>query len=221
MPNRFFGPLHAINLHTIWLIVILMMTISAAGYIAIRLMGPQFGLPLSGLASGFVSSAATIAAMGARASQQPVLSRAAVAGAVLSTVATILELGIVLGATSRVTLVTLAVPLTAAGIAALLYGIAFTLRSFRSDPTMAIERGRAFSIKTAVLFAITIALMLLVSAVLHSLFGERGLLVAAAAAGFADTHSSAVSVASLVSAGAPLTSRMPPSRFWPASLPTH
>lgn len=201
VPDRFIGPFKAINPHTIWIIVILMMSISAAGYIAVRLMGPKIGLPLAGLASGFVSSAATIGAMGSRAAQEPALLRTAVAGAVLSTVATIVELTIVLAATSRATLLALAVPLFASGITALLYGLLFTVKTFHSETPLTIARGRAFSLKTAVIFAATIALMLFVSAALNVWMGERGVIVAATAGGFADTHSPAVSVASLVAAG--------------------
>ncbi|MGE5111315.1 MAG: MgtC/SapB family protein [Acidobacteriaceae bacterium] len=201
VPNRFVGPFKAINPHTIWVIVILMMSISAAGYIAVRLMGPKVGLPLAGLASGFVSSAATIGAMGSRAAQEPALARAAVAGAVLSTVATIVELAVVLAATNRATLMALAVPLLASGIAALLYGLFFAARTFRSKMPLMTTRGRAFSLKTAAIFAATIAVMLFVSAALNVWMGERGVIVAATAGGFADTHSPAVSVASLVSAG--------------------
>ena len=56
MPDRYLGPYGAINPRIIWRIVILMMSISAGGYIAVRPMGPRFGLPIAGLASGFVSS---------------------------------------------------------------------------------------------------------------------------------------------------------------------
>lgn len=201
VPNRFVGPFQAINPHTIWVIVILMMTISAAGYVAVRLLGPRIGLPLAGLASGFVSSSATIAAMGSRSVQEPALARSAVAGAVLSTVATIIELAVVLAATNRATLLALAVPLVASGTVALLYGLLFTIKTLRSETPLATVKGRAFSLRTAVAFAATIALMLLISAALNAWMGERGVVLAASAAGFADTHSPAVSVASLVSAG--------------------
>ena len=115
MPDRYLGPFGAINPRTIWKIVILMMSISAGGYMAVRLLGPRFGLPIAGLASGFVSSTATIGAMGARALQEPALARSAVAGAVLSTVATILQMVAVLAATSRSTLYQMRFPLIAAG----------------------------------------------------------------------------------------------------------
>ncbi len=57
-PNRYLGPFGAINPRTIWKIVILMISISAGGYIAVRLVGARFGLPAAGFASGFVSSTA-------------------------------------------------------------------------------------------------------------------------------------------------------------------
>lgn len=200
VPNRFVGPFRAINPHTILVIVILMMSISAAGYVAVRLLGPKFGLPIAGLASGFVSSAATVAAMGSRSKQEPQVARAAVAGAVLSTVATIVQLAIVIAATSQSTLVALAVPLVASGIAALLYGLLLTVKTLRSDAPLTTARGHAFSLKTALSFAASIAVMLFTSAAMNAWKGERGVILAAGFSGFADTHSPAVSIASLVSA---------------------
>ncbi len=201
VPDRYVGPFNAINPHTIWIIVILMMLISALGYVAVRLMGPRFGLPIAGLASGFVSSIATISSMGGRAKKEPGLSRPAVAGAILSTVATIVELSIVVAATSRPTLNVLKIPLVAAGLVIVAYGVLFTLRTIRSEVPGTIQKGHAFSLRTAVGFALAIAVMLLVSATLNNWFGERGVIAAAAIAGFADAHSVAVSVASLVASG--------------------
>src|SRR5215472_1274112 len=121
MPNRYIGPFHAINPRMIWRIVVLMISISATGYILVRLLGVRLGLPLAGLFSGLFSSTATIASMGSRAQEQPALSRPAVAGAVLSTVATIVELAAVLAATSGPVLTILAIPLTTMGIVACIW----------------------------------------------------------------------------------------------------
>ena len=67
MPDQAMGPFSALNRHSIWIIVILVMAIGAFGHIAVRLLGARFGLPIAGLASGFISSTATIGVMGARA----------------------------------------------------------------------------------------------------------------------------------------------------------
>lgn len=200
MPDRYLGPFGAINPRIIWKIVVLVMSISAAGYIAVRLLGPRVGLPLAGLASGFVSSTATIGAMGTRAAQDPAVARPAVVGAVLSTVATVVEMVAVLAATSRSTLHQMRFPLLAAGLAALAYASFFIMRPMQRDTAPSSQKGRAFSLKTAISLGALLAVVLVISAALNTWLGQAGVLAAAAVAGLADAHAAAVGVASLVSA---------------------
>ena len=87
-PDRFMGPFDALNPRAIARLIVVVMAISALGYVAMRSLGPRYGLPLAGFASGFISSTATIYSMGERASRQPALMSSAVAGAVLSSIAT-------------------------------------------------------------------------------------------------------------------------------------
>lgn len=122
-PDRYLGPFNALNPRTIWTIAILIMSISAVGYLSLRVMGPRVGLPITGLTSGFVSSAATISSMGARAAQESSLLAGAVAGTVLSTVATVIQMAVVLEATNQQTLLALWLPLACAGITATVYGV--------------------------------------------------------------------------------------------------
>jgi uncharacterized membrane protein (DUF4010 family) len=178
-----------------------MMAISGAGYAAVRIFGARKGLPIAGLASGFISSTATIGAMGARVKTTPALLRVGVAGAVLSTIGTIIQLAIVLSATSPTTLRSLAAALICAGLVAVAYGIAFTIGAFGEKAEDQVQPGRAFSLPTAMAFALTLATVLIASAALQQWFGERGIVAAAAVAGFVDTHSAAISVASLVVSG--------------------
>ncbi len=199
-PDRAVGPFGVLNPRTLWKLVVLVMAISASGYVLLRLLGPGLGLPLSGLASGFVSSAATIGAMGQRAVKEPALGRAAAAGAVLSTVATVVQMAVVLYATSPATLDAARAPLIFAGLAAAAYGLAFALRVSRARDEAPATRGRAFDLKASILFALTVSTILLISAAVNQSFGARGLGIAAAVAGFADTHAAAISVASLVAA---------------------
>jgi uncharacterized membrane protein (DUF4010 family) len=201
LPDQPMGPYGALNPRTIWIIVILVMAISAAGYAAVRMLGARLGLPIAGLASGFISSTAAIGAMGATAAKAPGVLAAAVAGAVLSTVATVVQMAVVVGATSRVTLQALSVPLICAGLAAVAYGAVFTIPALRQEAENEVHPGQAFSISTALLFALTLSGILVASAALREWFGETGITVAAAGAGFVDTHSAAISVASLVASG--------------------
>jgi uncharacterized membrane protein (DUF4010 family) len=201
LPDRQLGPYGALNLRSIWIIVILVMAIGAAGHIAVRALGDRFGLAIAGLASGFVSSIATIGAMGARAATTPAVLGAAVAGAVLSTVATIVQMCAVLGITSMTVLRELSIPLFCAGLVAASYGAFFTIKALRGTKEGDSPHGHAFSFSSAVILAATLSAVLVVSAALRENFGEVGVIVGAALAGFADTHSAAVSIASLVASG--------------------
>ena len=198
LPDHPIGPYGALNLRTIWVVVILVMAVSALGYIAVRVVGARFGLPLAGLAAGFISSVATIGSMGARAQKEPELLKPAVAGAVLSSVATIVQLAILIAATSLETLRALWLPLVLSAAAAILYGGAFTLWALRHQAEDREPPGSAFSLRIALAFAAVLAVVLLAAAAAQDWFGEAGVFVAAAVAGFADTHSAAISVASLV-----------------------
>lgn len=73
---------------TLLLTVVMILSLQAAGHVALRLLGARAGLALSGLFSGFVSSTATIASMAAHARAQPQQSGPALAGALFSTAAT-------------------------------------------------------------------------------------------------------------------------------------
>jgi uncharacterized membrane protein (DUF4010 family) len=201
IPDRYLGPFDAINLRSVWSIVILIMAISACGYITVRALGSRYGLPTAGFASGFVSSSATIAAMGARVVGDSRLLGPAVSAAVLSTVATVAQISIVVAATSPETLLALAVPLTFAGLAAVAYGLIFAFSHKETSPDAPGNPGEAFSFKSALLLAAILAVVLVAAAALRTWFGERGLVAAAAMAGFADAHATAVSVASQVAAG--------------------
>jgi uncharacterized membrane protein (DUF4010 family) len=201
VPDRYVGPFSGINPRTIWRIVILIMSISAGGHIAIRSLGPRLGLPLAGLASGFVSSVATTASMGEHARKNPEILRPAVAGAVLSTVASVIQLGVVLAATNWQTLSIFRLSLVGASLMAVVYGGVLTFKSLRESAPGSMQVGRAFSLKTALLFASLIAVVQLLAAALNARFGSNGVIVGSALAGFADSHAPAVSVASLAASG--------------------
>lgn len=202
LPDHPIGPYGALNLHTIWLVVILVMGVSALGYIAVRIVGPRFGLPLAGLASGFISSSATVGAMGARAAREQEMMMPAAAGAVLSSVATVVQLGILVAAIDLAAFKAFLVPLLFSGGAAILYGGTFTLWALRQERGKVEQiQGSAFSLRTALIFAAILAGVLVLAAALQNWFGEAGVIFAAGAAGFADTHAPAISVASLVADG--------------------
>lgn len=201
VPSQAIGPFEAINPRNLWLIVILVMTISALGHLGLRWLGGRVGLPLVGLISGFISSVATISTMGERAKETPHLMRAAVAGAVLSSLATILQIAMLLIAIHPPTLHALQWPLVFAGISTAIYGFVTTLHAFQKNGIQANLPSKSFSVKTALKFASIIAFILVISAALKLWFGQVGLVAASAVAGLADVHAATISVASFAVSG--------------------
>jgi uncharacterized membrane protein (DUF4010 family) len=199
-PDRSLVALGGVNPRQVWQLVVLILTVQAVGDVALRLFGARLGLALSGLVSGFVSSTATIATMGARARRHPDLRTACVAGAWFSTVSTALMLLLIAALLSSGVLRLLAPAMGSALLMALLLGVA----ALRHHPLPAGEdraRGRAFSLRQALGLALLFSGMAAAVAWLQGLLGTLATLAAAALAGFADTHSAGAAVMGLAARG--------------------
>lgn len=203
LPDRALDPWGVFNLHRLWRLLVLVLAINALGYVGQRALGPRLGLPTAGLAGGFISSTATIAAMATHAIAHPAQRSAALAAALLSNVATIVMLALILAVLAPGLLPTLQGALwLSGGTATLIGGLASfnAWKAMRGNAEQA-ERGRAFQPKAALLLVSVLAIVLLLSALLSSRFGQQGALIAAAIAGFADAHSATASLAQLHTAG--------------------
>lgn len=200
-PDQFMGPFNAINPYDVAKLIVVVMAISACGHVAMRWLGPKYGLPLAGFASGFVSSAATIHAMGQKATANPALMGAAVSGAVFSTFATLLQMAAVIAMVQPALLLVMAIPLALGGLVAAVYALVVLVMGARDpQPSTAMEAGHAFKLSTSVAFAALLSVVMVVSAGLNATLGGSGALLAAAVAGLADAHATAASAASLLSA---------------------
>ena len=200
-PTEPIDPWGVVQPRKLWMLAVLVMAINGLGYVALRALGAKTGLAVAGLLSGFVSSTATIGAMGARTKSQPDLRKGAVAGAAASSVATVIQLAIVVGLVSTPTLLLLTPSLIASGLAAVIYAGIFALRSFRETSEADAPKGRPFEPKTAMVFVLVVGVTLVISALLTQWLGDRGLLLAAGVAGFSDAHAPAISSASLAASG--------------------
>lgn len=201
LPDRSIGPFSGLNPSLIWRLVILLMTIQAAGHVAARIVGTRYGLSVAGLIGGFVSSAATTNAMGAKAKSNPRALNAASLAALLSSVATFIQLLIVVGVTSRTALPVVAIPVVCGGLTIIAYSALF---GFRTSGEVAADyegSGHAFDLKSALVVAVSLAAVFVLAAALDLRFGGQGATMAAGIAGFADAHAAAASVAALVAAG--------------------
>lgn len=58
LPNEAYGPWEVLNPFRIWLMVVFVSAVGFTGYVAIKLLGPQRGIGITGLLGGLVSSTA-------------------------------------------------------------------------------------------------------------------------------------------------------------------
>jgi uncharacterized membrane protein (DUF4010 family) len=201
LPNQPIDPFGVVNLRLAWSLTVLMLSINALGYVARRTLGSDVGLAVAGFCGGFVSSIITIAAIGRQARAHPTLLRSAVAGASFSSIATAIELLVIIIITNAKLLPYLGPGIAAMGIVAAAYGLAFEFAAKgRRSPAEPVS-GRAFEPKFAIIFACAFAFMLLIAAVLQRLLGPSGAQATIAVGGLIDTHAATASAARLASSG--------------------
>jgi uncharacterized membrane protein (DUF4010 family) len=189
------------NPRRMWGLVLLIMCLQAFAHIALRIIGPRMGLPLSGLASGFVSSTATTVAMGQRYRREPSLLGACAAAAMLSNVATYLLLVVVILAIAPSQLPHLAPALGCALLATLVIA-AYRLHAAQRSAPRRSRTGRAFSIRQALLFAAILSAATALVAYAHAYLGPAAARLGAMLAALVDVHAAASSIVSLAGSGA-------------------
>jgi uncharacterized membrane protein (DUF4010 family) len=198
---------------TLLLMVVLILALQAAGHVALRLLGPHTGLALSGLVSGFVSSTATIASLGARQKAEPALAAPCAAGAVWSTAATWMQALLMLGALAPTAALAL-LPVAASGAAAAgLLGWLRLAGGARPDPGTAASGAAREStprsapssgplrLREALLVVSLLGAVSVLVGWAQQRFGDAGLLAGTALAALADAHAPVVALGGLSAAG--------------------
>jgi len=201
LPNRGFGPYGVLNPAKVWLLVVLLTGIGWLGYIGVRSLGPQRGLLVTGLAGGFVSASATTASMG-RLSRTAVGLRAPLASALAASLATFIQLLVVIGYVDPAVLRRLWPPVVAAAL--VLAGVvAVVYRGAARDgaQTAAVGASRPFALRPALILTAVLVSALLVGRWGADVLGPQGAVLAAFAAGLADAHAGSVAAATLSAQG--------------------
>ena len=200
LPDRDIGPYGVLNPARVWFLVVLLTGIGWLGYIGVRALGPQRGLLVTGLAGGFASAAATTASMG-RLSRTTADGRAPLAGALVGSLATFVQLLIVIALVDSAVLRRLWPPVLAAAVALAVVAAAVYRRATRDADAATLPASRPFALRPALILAVLLTVALLIARWGAEMFGARGAVLAAFGAGFADAHAGAVAAASLAARG--------------------
>lgn len=201
VPDVHVGPYRAIHPQSLVRLIVVLMAVTGAGYAARRLVGSRFGLAVTGLAGGFVSSSATIAAFSLQAREHDASWRGAACGALASNVSTLIQYELILIAVDPALALKAAPALALGGLVALALTLSFTRLAARQEQ-LSSPQGRAFRLWAALGLAVLVSVVSILSAALHDHLGRLGIIVVSAAAALVDAHSTAGSVAALHKNGA-------------------
>jgi uncharacterized membrane protein (DUF4010 family) len=193
LPNSDFGPYDAINVRQTWWMVVLISGLALAGYMALRIVGTRHGAAMLGIFGGLASSTATTMMFSRHASAHQDLVRMASIVILIANIMVMIRLAVVAGVVAP-DLIRPIVTVFACGIVP---GLALTLHGWKllkaggelpmpnvKNPT---------ELKTALSFGLLYAIVLLASAWLQDIAGNRGLYIVALASGVTDADASVLS----------------------------
>lgn len=193
LPDRPIDPLGALNPSELWRFMILTAAISYAGYIALKIGGPEKGPPLAGLAGGLASSTATTLAM-ARLSRRVDDSLGLAAGVSFAAMVSIARATFLAAVVAPGLLAELAAPAAAAALVFAIGGVIALLKRTRGLPaadalSVPFELGAVFG------FGVLLAAIMLAGAWLATAAGAAGTYLLAAASGLVDVDAITLSLA--------------------------
>ncbi len=200
LPDEAYGPYDVLNPFRIWLMVVLIVGISMAAYVARRLIGAKAGTLLTGILGGLISSTATTVSSARRAHANTDESAAA---SVIVMIASTVVFGRVLfevalvapGLFGRV-----APPLAIMmGLMLVICIVAFV--SMRSRLNAPSDEQPPKDLAAAVIFGLLYAAVLLGISAVRDHFGEAALYVVAGLSGLTDMDAITLSSAQLMNAG--------------------
>jgi uncharacterized membrane protein (DUF4010 family) len=208
LPDRAYGPYEVLNPRQIWLMVVLVVGIGLAGYVAYTLLGKRRGALVAGILGGLVSSTATTVAYARRSRAHGEASRAAALVVVLAAgtvfVRLLVEVAVVAPGFFRAAVLRLA-PFLA--LFALIAALFWLRREPNEEPLPRQENPS--QLRPALFFGLAYAVVLLAVAVVQDRLGGGALFAVAALSGLTDVDAITLSTSQLVNAG-----RLDPTTGW-------
>ncbi|MGA9395967.1 MAG: MgtC/SapB family protein [Azonexus sp.] len=193
LPDNDFGPYNAINPRQVWWMVVLISGLALGGYMALRIIGARHGAALLGIFGGLASSTATTMMFSRHARDHGNLVRMAGIVILIANVMVMVRLGVVSGIVAPSLVVPVAIVFACGiipGVAMALYG--WKILSAAGDLPMP-EVKNPTELKTAISFGLLYAVVLLASAWLQDIAGNKGLFVVAIASGLTDADAAVLS----------------------------
>lgn len=179
---------YELNPSNVWKVVIIVSTIGFVGYFLAKRFGNKFGLWLSGLLGGIVSSTAVTVAYGRMAQKKVSLGGSALRGVIVASSMMFARILVL------ISIINPALVNSSWWKYIILVAIGFGLSLYHNQAVHASEKSEKelqnlqnpFEIKPAVIFAILFLLLSVISKLVVEYFGKQGLLTLATVVGLTD-----------------------------------
>jgi len=194
LPNRTYGPLGVLNPFEIWLMVVLIVGLSLGGYIIYKFLGRDAGILLGGLLGGAISSTATTVSYARSARGDALATRAAAAVILIASTVMYARMLVVVAIVSPDFVSAIAWPVVILALLTLAPALLLWFR-IRRHPAPIPEQGNPTQLKSAVVFGLMYALVLLALAAAKHYVGGYGLYVVAGLSGLTEMDAITLSTA--------------------------
>jgi uncharacterized membrane protein (DUF4010 family) len=204
LPNQAIDPWGALNPYKLWLLVILISSLSLVGYVLTRWLGPARGTALTGLTGGLVSSTAVTLSFAEEAREKPENAAALVCGILLAWAVMFLRVIVLVAVVNRALLAQVLVPFAVMAVAASGYAAFLYFRDGRVDgerPKGEVDVRNPFSLVEAAKFGALFAVVLLAVKIVQEHFPPSGLYAVAALAGLTDVDAITLSMSEFAQSG--------------------
>ncbi len=193
LPSQDYGPYNALNPRQIWWMVVLISGLALSGYLALRIVGSRHGAALLGIFGGLASSTATTMMFSRHARELGHLVRMAAIVILIANVMVMIRLGLVSSVVAPALITQIAIVFACGivpGVVMSLYG--WKILSAAGELPMP-EVKNPTELRTAISFGLLYAIVLLASAWLQDIAGNKGLYIVAIASGLTDADASVLS----------------------------
>ena len=206
LPDRPIDPMGLVNLHRIWIMVVLVAGISFFGYIAIRFWGTTYGIGIAGLFGGIISSTAVTMSMARRMHENGTLARNLALGIALASAMMLIRAGIEIWVINPALIHHFIVPIAVGSLTGLAYIAVLYFTSRRGHISQNIEFKNPFDLKEALIMGIIFGATLSLIKLANDQVGDIGVYAVAFISGIADVDAIILSLSSLAKNGLnPLT----------------
>jgi len=198
--NNLPPPFDVLSPFRIWLMVVFISGINFAGYLAIKIAGPERGIGITGLLGGLVSSTGVTFGFSERSNREPFLAKPFTLAIMIAWTVMFARVLIEVGVLNPVLLSLVWPPIAAAGGVGLLYCI-FLYFSQRTTEKDTQEFSNPFDLVSAIKFGLLYAVILVVARTAQLYFGDTGVYISSLLSGLADVDAITISLAQLSEEG--------------------